>query len=397
MSHLLPVYARSNFTFERGEGVYLFDKQGRKYLDFIAGIGVNSMGHCHPHVTKALQEQAGKLWHVSNLYHIEGAEYLAERITKATKFAHYAFFCNSGAEAVECGIKMVRKYHEETGNPNKYRLITFDGAFHGRTMATISAAKKDKLTKGFEPLMDGFDSAEFGNLESVKKAIRPDTGGILLEVVQGEGGIRVASKEFLQGLRKICDENNLLLFFDGVQCGMGRTGKFFSHEWYDVYPDIVSSAKGIGTGFPLAACLSTKSVGDTMHAGSHGSTYAGNPLSVAVGNAVMDIMLADGFLDKVAELGTYMHNQFVALQKLYPDIISEVRGIGMMIGVKMNSKTVKDSKDFVFALREKGLLTAPAGENVVRMLPPLILTKEQADEGIKIFEEQLKAYKRLIS
>lgn len=389
MSHILPVYARSNYSFEKGEGVYLFDKQGKKYLDFIAGIGVNSMGHCHPHVTKALQEQAGKLWHVSNLYHVEGAEYLAERVTKASKFAHYAFFCNSGAEAVECGIKMVRKYHEETGNPDKYRIITFDGAFHGRTMATISAAKKDKLTKGFEPLMDGFDSATFGDLESVKKAINPQTGAILLEVVQGEGGIRVASKEFIQGLRKICDENGLLLFFDGVQCGMGRTGKFFSHEWYDTYPDIVSSAKGIGTGFPMAACLCTKAVGDTMHAGSHGSTYAGNPLSVAVGNAVMDIMLAPGFLDGVAKLGQYMHERFVELQKKYPKIISEVRGIGMMIGVKLNTDAVKECKDFVDGLRSKGLLTAPAGENVVRMLPPLILTKAEADEGIAIFERQL--------
>lgn len=389
MTHILPVYARSPYSFERGEGVYLYDKQGKKYLDFIAGIGVNSMGHCHPHVTKALQNQAAKLWHVSNLYHIEGAEELAERITKATKFAYYAFFCNSGAEAVECGIKMVRKYHDETGNPNKYRIITFDGAFHGRTMATISAAKKDKLTQGFLPLMDGFDTAIFGDLESVKKAIGPDTGGILVEPVQGEGGIRVASKEFLQGLRKICDENNLLLFFDGVQCGMGRTGKFFSHEHSDVYPDITSSAKGIGTGFPLAACLCTKKVGDTMHVGSHGSTYAGNPLSIAVGSAVMDIMLADGFLDKVLETGNYMHAKFNELKNKYPNLIQEIRGIGMMIGIQLKTEAA-DCKDFVEGLRQKGLLTASAGENVVRMLPPLILTKAEADEGIAIFEAQLK-------
>jgi acetylornithine/N-succinyldiaminopimelate aminotransferase len=390
MTHLLPVYARSNYTFERGEGVYLYDKQGKKYLDFIAGIGVNSMGHCHPHVTKALQEQAGKLWHVSNLYHIEGAEYLAERITKASGFAYYAFFCNSGAEAVECGIKMVRKYHYENGNKGKYRIITFDGAFHGRTLATISAAKKDKLTKGFFPLVDGFDTAEFGNLESVKKAITPETGGILIEPVQGEGGIRLCSAEFLQGLRKICDENGLLLFFDGVQCGMGRTGKFFSHEWAGVHPDITSSAKGIGTGFPLAACLCTKAVGDAMHAGSHGSTYAGNPLSIAVGNAVMDIMLADGFFENVCKVGDFMMEEFKKMQAKYSGLIKEVRGKGLMIGVQLNQEKAGECKDFVDGLRLKGLLTATAGENVVRMLPPLILTKAQAEEGLKIFEAQLQ-------
>lgn len=388
MTNILPVYARSEYTFAKGEGVYLYDNDGNKYLDFIAGIGVNSLGHCHPHVTKALQDQATKLWHVSNLYHVNGAEELATRICKASKFADYVFFCNSGAEAVECGIKMIRKYFDENGEPNRHRIITFEGAFHGRTMATISAAKKDKVMKGFEPALDGFDQVPFNDLEAVKNAIGKDTAGILIEPVQGEGGIRVCPPEFLKGLRQIADEHGLLLMFDGVQCGMGRTGKFFSHEHADVYPDITSSAKGIGSGFPLGACLCTKKVGNAMTPGSHGSTYAGNPLSVAVGSAVMDIMLADGFMDNAFEVGEYLRGKFDELKTEKPELIIDTRGVGLMIGVKLSEEKF-EAKEFVSRLRKKGLLTCPAAENVVRMLPPLILTKEQADEGFEIFKQAL--------
>jgi acetylornithine/N-succinyldiaminopimelate aminotransferase len=388
MPHLLPVYQPTHYSFERGEGVYLYDFGGRKFLDFAAGIAVNSMGHCHPHLVKALQTQAAKLWHVSNLYVIEGAERLATRIAEASKFAEYVFFCNSGAEAVECGLKMIRKYHEENGNPNKFRVITFEGAFHGRTLACISAAKKEKLMKGFEPAADGFDQVPWGDLEAVKKAIVADTGGILIEPVQGEGGIRPASDEFLQGLRKICDDNNLLLMFDGVQCGMGRTGKFFSHEWAGVYPDITSSAKGIGSGFPLGACLCTKKVGDAMHVGSHGSTYANNPLAMAVGNAVMDLMLAPGFFDHVVDVGNTMMDKLHIMKEKYSDIIVDVRGKGLMLGIKFAPHI--DVKYAVEALKERGLLTATAGDNVIRMVPPLIISKTEAQEGLEIIDSYLK-------
>ncbi len=388
MPHLLPVYAPSKYSFERGEGVYLYDFEGKRYLDFSAGIAVVSMGHCHPHLVRALQTQAAKLWHVSNLYKIEGLEELCERIAKASGFAHYVFMCNSGAEAVECGMKMVRKYHDETGNPNKFRIITFEGAFHGRTLGAISAAKKEKLMKGFEPAADGFDQVAWGDLEAVKRAIGPDTGGILIEPVQGEGGIRPASKEFLQGLRKLADDNNLLLMFDCVQCGMGRTGKLFAFEWYDVKPDIVSSAKGIGSGFPLGACLATKKVGDTMGVGSHGSTYAGNPLGVAVGHAVMDLMLAPGFLDSVVDVGNALEMNLKVLQQKYGDIIADVRGIGLMQGIKLREEY--DSKAAVDALRERGLLTVYAADNVFRLVPPLVLTKAQALEAVEIIDSYLK-------
>lgn len=377
MSAVLPVYARCDLEFSHGEGVFLYTASGDRYLDFAAGIAVNSMGHCHPHLVKALQDQAAKLWHVSNMYHIEGLEKLAQRIADAS-FADYVFFCNSGAEAVECGMKMVRKYHDETGHPERYRIITFEGAFHGRTMAGISAAKKDKVMKGFEPAMDGFDQVSFGDLEAAKAAITKETGAILVEAIQGEGGIRICSDEFLQGLRALCDEHGLLLFFDAVQCGMGRTGKLFSHEWAGITPDICASAKGIGSGFPLGACLSTKAVGDAMGPGSHGSTYGNNPLGVRVGNAVMDLMLAEGFLDHVLEVGNYLQGKLRELQEAFPQHIDSVRGRGLMIGLKLKH----DSKEFVQKLREQRLLTAPAADNVVRILPPLILTKEEADEGV---------------
>ena len=390
MTYLLPVYARSDYSFEKGEGVYLYDSEGNKYLDFIAGIGVNCLGHAHPHMVDALKNQADKLWHVSNLYHISGAEKLAERLCKASGFADYVFFCNSGAEAVECGLKMIRKFQNEKGNPEKHRVITFEGAFHGRTLGTISAAKKEKLTKGFGPLLNSFDLVPFEDIEAVKAAITDETAGILIEPVQGEGGIRPCSNEFLRALREICDEHDLTLMFDGVQCGMGRTGKFFSHEWAGIHPDICSSAKGIGGGFPLGACFANKRVGDSMHAGSHGSTYAGGPLAIAVASAVMDVMLAEGFLDRVVKMGEYIFGKIEELKEKYPNFIEGTRGKGLMIGIKFNEINAGESKDIVSELRKEGLLTAAAAENVVRMLPPLIIEKSHADEAIEKLEKVLK-------
>jgi len=384
MSAVLPVYSRSDLMFEKGEGVYLFDKSGKRYLDFAAGIAVNSLGHSHPHLVAELTDQVAKLWHVSNMYQIDGLERLASRITDAC-FADYIFFCNSGAEAIECGIKMVRKYHDTTGNPDKYRIITFEGSFHGRTLAGISAAKKAKLMEGFEPAADGFDQVPFGDLDAVKRAITPETGGILLEPILGEGGVLPATDAFLQGLRDIADEHGLLLFFDEIQAGMGRTGKLFAHEWSGIKADIAASAKGIGSGFPLGACLCTKAVGDTMNPGSHGSTYGNNPLGIRAGNAVMDILLEDGFLEQVNIISKYLTSKLEALQTEHPDLISGVRGKGLMIGLRLT----KDSRDFVEALRHEGLLTAPAADNVVRFLPPLIITKSDVDESIDIIKKTI--------
>lgn len=382
MTHILPVYGRSDYMFERGDGVYLYDHAGREYLDFASGIGVNSLGHGHPAIVEALKTQGEKLWHVSNMYQIDGLEKLATRICDHS-FADYVFFCNSGAEAVETGIKMVRKYHDHVGNPDKYRIITFEGCFHGRTLTTISAAKKPKVMAGFEPAVDGFDQVPFADLDALKAAITPETGGILLEVVQGEGGIREFPAAFLKELRHICDEKDLLLFFDGVQCGAGRTGKFYSHEWAGVNPDICSSAKGIGGGFPLGATLCTKRVGDAMTPGSHGSTYGNNPLGIAVGNAVMDVMLEDGFFEHVQEIGEYLQQGLQDIAKTHHNLITDVRGRGLMIGIEVNA----DSRDAVNALRKIGLLTIPTGTNVIRMLPPLVLTKNEAHKGLALFKQ----------
>ena len=381
MSAVLPVYNRSNLTFSHGEGVYLFTPEGEKYLDFAAGIAVNSLGHSHPKLVKALTEQAKKLWHVSNLYQIQGLEPLAEKLV-ANSFADKVFFCNSGAEAVECGIKMIRKYHDETGNPDKYRIICFMGAFHGRTLATISAGEPGKNTKGFEPLVDGFDHVPFGDLEAVKKAITPQTGGILIEPIQGEGGIKPAPDGFLKALRELCDKHGLLWMYDAVQCGMGRTGKLFSHEWVGVAPDIASSAKGIGGGFPMGACLATDKAAQGMKPGSHGSTYGSNPLAMAVGNAVVDELLSKGFLDNVVTQGKYLRERLKAMHQRFPEVIEEIRGVGLMIGIKMRVPNA----DFVNALRAEKLLTVAASDNVVRVMPPLILEQKHIDEAMPKFE-----------
>jgi acetylornithine/N-succinyldiaminopimelate aminotransferase len=384
---VMPTYARADLAFERGEGPYLFATDGRRYLDFASGIAVTALGHAHPHLVQALTDQAQKLWHVSNLWRIPGQEKLAERLTKAS-FADSVFFTNSGAEAIECGLKLVRKYHDETGHPERYRVITVEGAFHGRTLATIAAGGQAKHLKGFDPVTDGFDQVAFGNLNEMRAAIAPTTGAILLEPVQGEGGMRANTAEYLQSLRKIADEYGLLLFFDEVQCGMGRTGKLFAHEWAGVKPDIVATAKGIGGGFPMGACLATEKVAAALTAGSHGSTFGGNPLAMAVGNAVLDVLLGDGFLGNVVKKAAVLRERLESLVRRHPAVLSEVRGMGLLIGVKC---TVPNT-EMTLALRQAGLLTVTAGDNVLRVLPPLIIEQQHIDEAIGIMDKVCAAW-----
>jgi acetylornithine/N-succinyldiaminopimelate aminotransferase len=384
---VLPVYGRSPLCFERGEGVYLYTPSGEKYLDFAAGIAVNALGHNHPKLVKALKDQADKIWHVSNLYTIPDLDRLGKRFVEKT-FADTVFFCNSGTEAVECGIKMLRKYHDDTGNPDKFRIITFQGAFHGRTMAAISASNRARVMDGFGPALEGFDNVPFGDIEAVKKAITPETGGILIEPIQGEGGIRPADQKFLEGLRAICDEQGLLLFYDEVQCGMGRTGTLFAYELYGVKPDIMAVAKGIGGGFPLGACFATEKAAIGMKQGTHGSTYGGNPLAMAVGNAVLDVVLEKGFLESVKEKADYLYKQLATTN--FPDVVEEIRGRGLITGIKFRSDI--DAKEVVEALRNEKMLTVPAGDNVIRLLPPLILEKSHIDEAVGILRKVLQRY-----
>lgn len=384
---VLPVYNRTSFALERGEGVYLYTTEGKKMLDFAAGIAVNAFGHCHPHLVGALKEQAAKLWHTSNLYRAPNQERLAGRLTELT-FADTVFFCNSGAEAVETGIKMVRKYHDTTGNPERYRMITFDGAFHGRTLTTIWAAGKEKLTKGFEPKVDGFDVLPWGDMDAVKAAITPFTGGILIEPVQGEGGIRVLPPEQLRTLRKLCDEHGLLLMLDEVQCGMGRTGKFFAYEHAGITPDIMAVAKGIGGGFPMGACLASEKAAGGMGIGSHGSTYGGNPLAMAVGNAVMDLATDTNFLPHINEVGGYLKSELQKLAAEFPGVVKGVRGIGLILGLEM----IVPNLEVVDKLRTQGLLTVGAGDNVIRIIPPLIIENAHVDEAMTILRAVCREY-----
>ncbi|WP_454683568.1 acetylornithine transaminase [Ancylobacter moscoviensis] len=371
---ILPTYNRVDLVFERGEGAWLFTKDGQRYLDFTAGIAVNVLGHAHPHLVAALTEQAGKLWHLSNIFRIEGGERLAARLVEAT-FADTMFFTNSGAEALECAIKMARKYHSVSGHPERYRIITFEGAFHGRTLATIAAGGNPKYLEGFGPAMPGFDQVPFGDLEAVKAAIGPETGAILIEPVQGEGGVRTAPWAFLRALRQLCDEKGLLLILDEVQCGVGRTGKFFAHEWAGITPDIMAVAKGIGGGFPVGACLATEEAAKGMTAGTHGSTYGGNPLAMSVANAVLDVVLADGFLDGVLAASTRLRQRLAELKDRHPAVIAEVRGEGLLIGLR----TVVPNTDLIAAMREEHMLAPAASENVVRLLPPLTIGEAEID------------------
>ena len=374
MSALLPTYARSELSFARGEGAYLYTTTGERYLDFASGVAVTALGHAHPHLVKALTKQAKKLWHVSNLHQIPEQARLAERLTDAT-FADYVFFANSGAEAVECAIKAARRYHFKNGAPERYRLITFEGAFHGRTLATIAAGGQAKHLEGFGPSVDGFDQIEAGDIKTVKAAIGDTTAGVLIEPIMGEGGMRGVSWRFLQDLRALCDENGILLLLDEVQTGMGRTGRLFAHEWAVITPDIMATAKGLGGGFPVGACLMTEFVGSAMTAGSHGSTFGGNPLAMAVGNAVLDVVLEDSFLDRVAQMGLRLKQRLAALKDEHGEIIEEVRGQGLMLGLKCKVPNMK----LLEALRAEKMLTVQAGDNVVRLLPPLIVGEAEID------------------
>lgn len=383
---LLPVYARADLAFDRGEGAHLVATDGRRYLDFGAGVAVTALGHAHPHLVRALNAQAAKLWHTSNLYRIPEQERLARRLVEAT-FADTAFFANSGAEAVECAIKTARKYFWAAGMPERYRLITFEGAFHGRTLATIAAGGQAKHLEGFGPKVDGFDQVPFGDLAAARAAIGPQTAGFLVEPIQGESGVRVPPSDFLAGLRALADEHGLLLVLDEVQTGMGRTGRLFAHEWADIKPDIMAVAKGIGSGFPLGVCLATESAARGMVAGSHGSTFGGNPLATAVGNAVLDIVLAPDFLPRVRETGLFLRQQLARLHDQFGDFITDVRGQGLMLGLVCRAPNVK----VIGAVREQGLLCVAAGDNVVRLLPPLIIGEVEVREAMDKLERALTA------
>jgi len=384
ISPVLPTYRRSDLVFERGAGAYLFTDDGARYLDFTAGIGVNGLGHAHPALVAALGAQAGKLWHTSNLFQIPDQTRLAERLVAAT-FADTVFFGNSGAEAVECGIKMVRKYFAVADEPRRYRVIACENGFHGRTLATIAAGGQEKHLAGFGPPVEGFDHVPFGNLNALRAAIGPETAAILVEPIQGEGGIRPAGEDYLRGLRATADEFGLLLMFDEVQCGMGRTGRLFAHEWAGITPDVMAIAKALGGGFPVGACLATERVASAMGAGSHGSTFGGNPLAMAVANAVLDVMLADGFLDHVRRMGAALRARLEAIAAAHPATIEEIRGKGLMLGIKLKT----DGAAMVAGLREDGLLTVAAGENVVRLLPPLIIDENHIDEACAIIARRV--------
>ncbi len=389
---LLPVHKRFDVIFSHGEGSYLFDNNGKKYLDFGAGIAVNALGHCHPKMVEAITTQAKKLWHVSNIYNGNELNKYANRLV-ANTFADYVFFCNSGAESIECTIKMIRRYFYCKNQPNKNRIITFTGAFHGRTIATISAAAKEKYLEGFKPALDGFDNVEFGNIEAVKNAITENTAGILIEPIQGEEGIRVSDKKFLQELRKICDEKNLLLAFDEVQCGMGRTGHLFAYDFYGVKPDIVGTAKAIAGGFPLGACLATKEAASGMSIGVHGTTYGGNPMAMAIAGAVLDVMLEKNFLENVRKIGDELKSELQNLHKKFPDLIDEIRGVGLMLGIKINEKI--PNVEMTQKLIDQGLLVIPASNNVIRLLPPLNITSTQVKEAIEKLNKALSSSQTL--
>jgi acetylornithine/N-succinyldiaminopimelate aminotransferase len=375
---LMPTYARADLAFERGEGAWLVGTDGRRYLDFAGGVAVNSLGHAHPRLLATITEQAAKVWHVSNLFRIPEAERLAERLI-ATSFADTVFFANSGAEAMECAIKMARKYQAVSGKPEKNRMIAFEGAFHGRTLATLAAAGTQKYLEGFGPPLEGFDHVPFGDLAAVKKAITPETGAIIVEPIQGEGGVRVPPAGFLKALREICDQNGLLLVLDEVQTGVGRTGKFFAYEWAGIEPDIVAIAKGLGGGFPIGACLATAEAAKGMTAGTHGSTFGGNPLATAVSGAVLDVVLARGFLDAVKKTGLLFKQRLAEMKDRHPAVIAEVRGEGLLLGLR----TIVPNGEVVNACRAEGLLTAAAGENVVRLLPPLIAREAEVSEAMQ--------------
>ncbi|MEH2511119.1 acetylornithine/N-succinyldiaminopimelate aminotransferase [Nitrobacteraceae bacterium AZCC 1564] len=391
-SHMLPVFARVDVAFERGEGPWLISTNGERYLDFTSGVAVNALGHAHPHLVAALQEQASKLWHVSNLFRIPEGERLAARLCEAS-FADVVFFCNSGAEAMEACIKMARKYQAASGKPERYRLITFEGAFHGRTLATLAAGGQQKYLEGFGPVVEGFDQVPLGDLEATKKAIGPHTAGIIIEPWQGEGGVRAADPSFFRALRQLCDERKLVLVFDEVQTGMGRIGSLFAHQRIGVTPDIMALAKALGGGFPMGACLATSEAAVGMTPGTHGSTFGGNLLAVAAGNATLDVMLAPGFFDHVQRMSLFLKQKLAAIVDRYPDVVSGVRGDGLLIGLK----AVVPAADLGVALRDEKLLTVGAGENVVRLLPPLIVTEAEIEDAVARVERACAKFSRASS
>jgi acetylornithine/N-succinyldiaminopimelate aminotransferase len=374
---LLPTYARADVSFERGEGPWLLSRDGQRYLDFGAGIAVNALGHAHPHLVKALTEQAAKVWHTSNLYKIPEGERLAQRLVDHT-FADVVFFSNSGAEANEAAIKMARKYHAANGRPDRFRIITFEGAFHGRTLATIAAGGQKKYLEGFGPKVEGFDQVPFGDMKALEAAIVPETAALMIEPIQGEGGIRPVPGPFMRALRDLCDEHGLMLIFDEIQTGVGRTGKLFAYEWTGIAPDIMSVAKGIGGGFPLGACLATAEAAKGMTVGTHGTTFGGNPLAMAVGNAVLDVVLEPGFLERVERMGLLLKQRLAELKDRHPAVVADVRGQGLMMGIR----THVPNGDFVAAARDQKLILIAAGDNVARLLPPLVITESDLDEAL---------------
>jgi acetylornithine/N-succinyldiaminopimelate aminotransferase len=382
-SHVLPTYARVDLAFTRGEGVWLTATNGERYLDFSSGVAVNALGHNHPRLVAALSEHLknGVPIHVSNLYRIPEAERLAARLCQAS-FADVVFFCNSGAEAMECSIKMARKYQAVSGKPERYRIVTFEGAFHGRTLATLAAGGQKKYLEGFGPVVDGFDQMAFGDLAATKRAVGPETAAILIEPIMGEGGVRVVAPEFLRALRQLCDQNGLLLIFDEVQTGVGRTGELFAYQRTGVTPDIMALAKGLGGGFPEGACLATAEAGKGMTAGTHGSTFGGNPLAMTAGNATLDVMLEPGFLDHVRRVSLLLKQKLAAIKDRFPSVIAEVRGEGLLVGVR----AVVPSAELVDELRAEKMITVAAGDNVVRLLPPLIVSEDEIAEGVARLE-----------
>jgi len=373
----MPTYARTDVAFERGEGAWLVATDGTRYLDFAAGVAVNVLGHAHPHLVAAVTEQAAKVWHVSNLYRSPEGERLAQRLCAAT-FADVVFFSNSGAEAMEGAIKVARKYQSASGRPERYRIITFEGAFHGRTLATLAAGGQKKHLDGFGPVVDGFDQVPLDDLAAVKRVIGDATAGILIEPIQGEGGVRVPSPHFVRALRQLCDEHDLMLIFDEVQTGIGRTGELFAYQRLGVTPDIMALAKGLGGGFPIGACLATADAAKGMTAGTHGSTFGGNPLALAAANAVLDVVMAPEFLDRTRHMALLLKQRLAELKDRHPAVIAEVRGEGFLIGLR----ALVPAAELVDATRDEKLLTVAAGENVVRLLPPLIVGEEEIGEAM---------------
>ena len=381
-SSILPTYKRSNLSFVKGKGSYLITKNGKKYLDFASGIAVNSLGHCNSELIKVLNNQSKKMWHISNAFQIPEQEELAKKLVKLT-FADKVFFCNSGAESVEAAIKIARAYHQIKRKKNKFKIITIKGSFHGRTLATISASKQKKMIDGFKPLLDGFVQVEFGDHESIEKAVDNKTAAIMVEPILGEGGIKIIPNQCLEGLRKLCNKKKILLIFDEVQCGIGRTGKFFSYQWSKIEPDILATAKGMGGGFPIGACLVTDKVSKGMKFGSHGSTFGGNPLACSVAKRVIEIISEKKFLNDLNQKATFFVNKLEAIKNTYNHLINEIRGRGFLLGIKIKI----NNSIFIEKLRNNGLLSVGANENIIRILPPLNVTNKDLKIALKIIEK----------